>query len=262
MKTIKIDLPESLESIELHPLGDFHLGDAASNWEHIQKLLKHIEETPNAYCILGGDLMDSAIASSIGDTYAANLSPMEQLRMCVQIFEPLAKKGKVLCLLHGNHENRHYKTNGIDLTALMADQLGIRDRYSPTTALIFLRFGKHSVAANQHGRKIAYTIYATHGSGGGRKEGGKINRLADYAQIVDADVYICWHTHLPASFRCAYFRPSMANSSVKKVSKLFVNGAASLEYDGYGDVQGYKPADMTNPVIFLSGTEHSARSLV
>ena len=259
MKTIKIDLPASLEQIELHPLGDFHFGDEMSDWEHIQKMLKHIAETPNAYCILGGDLMDSAIASSIGDTYAANLSPMEQLRLCVQIFEPI--KDKILCILHGNHENRHYKTNGIDLTALMADQLGLRDRYSPTTALLFIRFGERQ-NCSQHHRKMAYTVYATHGSGGGRKEGGKINRLADYAQIVDADVYICWHTHLPASFRTSYFRPSMANSSVTKVSKLFVNGAAALEYGGYGDVQGYKPSDTTTPVIFLSGTEHCARSLV
>lgn len=28
MKTLKIDLPENLESIELHPLADLHLGDS------------------------------------------------------------------------------------------------------------------------------------------------------------------------------------------------------------------------------------------
>lgn len=261
MKIIKIDLPAEHKDIELHPLGDLHLGDEMSNWAHIQKMLKHIEETPNAYCILGGDLMDTAIASSVGDTYGANLSPMEQLRQCVMLFEPLAKKGKILCILHGNHENRIYKSDGIDITALMADQLGLRDRYSPTTALLFVRFGKSS-AQGMHGRKVAYCIYATHGSGGGRKEGGKINRLADYAQIVDADVYVCWHTHLPASFRTSFFRPSFANNSVTKVSKLFVNGAAALEYGGYGDVAGFKPGDTTNPVIYLSGTKHSARSLV
>lgn len=261
MKTIKIDLPAEHERIELHPLGDLHLGDAMSNWEHIQKMLKHIMETPNAYCILGGDIMDTAIASSVGDTYGANLTPMEQLRQCVLLFEPLAKAGKILCILHGNHENRIYKSDGIDITALMADQLGLRDRYSPTTALLFVRFGKHK-ANGMHGRKVAYSIYATHGSGGGRREGGKINRLADYAQIVDADVYICWHTHFPASFRTSFFRPSFANNSLTKVSKLYVNGAASLEYGGYGDIAGFKPGDMINPVIFLDGTKHSARSLV
>lgn len=69
MKTIKIDLPAELKNIELHFVADLHLGDHMSDWFHIQKLLKHIEETPNAFCILGGDLMDTAIASSVGDTY-------------------------------------------------------------------------------------------------------------------------------------------------------------------------------------------------
>lgn len=259
MKTIKIDLPAEFEEIELHPLYDFHLGDAMSDWKHIQELLTHIKETPNAFCILGGDLMDTAIASSVGDTYGENLSPMEQLRQCVSLFEPI--KDRILCILHGNHENRIYKSDGIDITALMADQLGLRGRYSPTTALLFIRFGKH-VGAVHHKRKVAYTVYATHGSGGGRKEGGKINRLADYAQIVDADIYVCGHTHLPATFRCDYFRPSMANSSVSEVSKLFVNAASALNYGGYGDRSGFKPASKENPVIYLSGKKHKANAKV
>lgn len=258
MKTLKIDLPENLESIELHPLADLHLGDSMSDWEHIQAMLKHIKETPNAYCILGGDLMDTAIASSVGDTYGANLCPMEQLRQCVNLFEPI--KDKILCILHGNHENRIYKNDGFDITALMADQLGLRSRYSPTTALLFIRFGQNTSA--HHRRKVAYTVYATHGSGGGRKEGGKINRLADLAQIVDADIYICGHTHLPAVFRSGYYRTSMANSSVQFVSKLFVNTAAALNYGGYGDIQGYKPAAKENPIIYLDGTKHGVNAKV
>lgn len=262
MKVIKIDLPQELESIELHAIGDRHFGDQLSDWEATQKLLKHILDTPNAYCILGGDLMDTAISSSVGDTYGANLTPMEQLKQCVAIFEPLAKAGKILCVLPGNHENRIYRTDGLDITALMAAQLGIRDRYSPTTALLFLRFGKHKSTEKQHGRRVAYTVFCGHGSGGGKKEGGKINRLADLAQIVDADVYICWHTHLPAIFRCGYYRVSMANSSVKFVSKLFVNGAASLRYGGYADAQGFKPAAMENPIVYLDGREQNATAQV
>lgn len=261
MKTIKINLPEHLETIELWPLFDWHFGDSMSDWDLVQRTLKHIENTENAFCILGGDMMDTAIASSIGDTYGANLTPMEQLKQCVNLFEPLAKKGKILCVLHGNHENRVYKSDGLDITALMADQLGIRERYSPTTALLFIRFGQRNDPAH-HKRKVAYTVYATHGSGGGRKEGGKINRLADLAQIVDADVYICGHTHLPAIFRCGYFRTSMANSSVQYVSKLFVNAAAALNYGGYGDIQGYKPAAKENPVIYLDGRMHNASAKI
>lgn len=230
-----------------------HIGDNMCDFKLIQQTLDYIKSTPNAFAVLNGDLMDTAICSSIGDTYAANIQPMEQLKLCVKLFEPI--KDKILCILPGNHENRVYKSDGIDMTALMAAQLGLSERYTDTTALLFVRFG-----LNNKGRKVCYTIYATHGSGGGRKEGGKINRLADLATIVDADCYVCGHTHLPALFKERYYRPDPQNSAVACVDKLFVNTAACLDYGGYGDKQGYKPASTDNPIIHLSGKTKKMRA--
>ncbi len=248
MKAIRCDLPFA-ETIEVHPMADLHIGDPNSDYKSILDRIEYIRKTPNAYCILDGDLMDTAIASSIGDTYSANLQPMEQLKQCVKIFEPI--KGKILAVLPGNHENRVYKSDGVDLTEIMCSQLGIANRYSPTTALLFIRFGMQS--SHRHNRPQLYTVYVTHGSGGGRKEGGKVNRLADLASIVDADIYVHAHTHLPLVFKESFFRVSGANSSVALVDKLFVNTAASLNYGGYGDRQGYKPASKKSPVIYLDG---------
>lgn len=251
MKAIRCDLPFA-EVIEIHPMADLHIGDMQADFKLIMERIEHIKNTPNAYCILDGDLMDSAIASSIGDTYGANLQPMEQLKQCVKIFEPI--KDKILVVLPGNHENRIYKSDGLDITELMCAQLGIPHKYSPTTALLFIRFGKRS--GSYHNRPQLYTAYVTHGSGGGRREGGKVNRLADLASIVDADIYIHAHTHLPLVFKEAFFRVSGGNSSVALVDKLFVNAAASLNYGGYGDKQGYKPASKKSPVIYLDGLKH------
>lgn len=246
MKAIRCDLPYA-EMIELHPMSDLHIGDSMSDFKLIMERIEHIKNTPNAYCVLDGDLMDTAIASSVGDTYGANLQPMEQLKLCVKIFEPI--KDKILAVLPGNHENRVYKSDGMDITEIMCSQLGIPERYSPTTALLFVRFGK----ANKN-RPQLYTMYITHGSGGGRKEGGKVNRLADLASIVDADIYIHGHTHLPLIFKEGFFRVSGSNSSVAMVDKLFVNTAATLNYGGYGDKAGFKPASKVSPVIYLNGT--------
>lgn len=249
MKAIRCDLPYA-EAIEIHPMADLHIGDPQSDFKSILERIEHIKKTPNAYCILDGDLMDTAIASSIGDTYSANLQPMEQLKQCVKIFEPI--KDKILGVLPGNHEGRVYKTDGLDITELMCSQLGIPERYSPTTALLFIRFGN-----NSRNRPQLYTAYVTHGSGGGRREGGKVNRLADLAAIVDADIYIHAHTHLPLVFKESFFRVSGGNSSVALVDKLFVNTAASLNYGGYGDKQGYKPASKSSPVIYLDGLKRN-----
>ena len=233
-------------------MADLHLGDSNCDYKLIMERIEYIKNTPNAYCILDGDLMDTAIASSIGDTYGANLQPMEQLKQCVKIFEPI--KDKILAVLPGNHENRVYKSDGLDITELMCSQLGIPNKYSPTTALLFIRFGKQK--NHRPGKPYLYTTYVTHGSGGGRREGGKINRLADLASIVDADIYIHAHTHLPVVFKNSYFRVNGGNSSVALVDKLFVNTAASLDYGGYGDRQGYKPASKRSPVIYLDGLKH------
>lgn len=250
MKAIKCDLPYA-EQIEIHPMSDLHIGDAHCDYKAIMERIEYIKNTPNAYCILDGDLMDTAIASSVGDTYGANIQPMEQLQHCVKIFEPI--KDKILAVLQGNHEHRIYKADGLDITSLMCSQLGIPHKYSPTTALVFVRFGKTN--SRSHHRPQLYTIYVTHGTGGGRKEGGKVNRLADLAAIVDADLYIMGHTHLPVVMKEAFYRTNSGNSSVAIVDKLFVNTAASLDYGGYGDAQGYKPASKVSPVIYLNGTK-------
>lgn len=261
MKTIKIDLPADLEEIELHVLSDWHIGDEHHDALHTDRILKHIKETPNAYCVLNGDLMDTAIASSVGDTYGAKLQPMEQLKLCVKIFQPLADAEKILAILPGNHESRVYKYDGIDMTQMMASQLGLANRYSPTAALLFIRFGNCNVGQHQN-RKIVYTVYVSHGSGGGKRVGGKINRLGDMANIVDADIYCMGHTHQPAIIRNAYYRVSAANSSVLCVDRLFVNTAAALDYGGYGEAQGFRPASKENPVILLSGTQKKATAKV
>ena len=256
LKPIKIDLSENFNEIDILPVADYHWADPNSDHDKIVADLTYIKEHENCFCVLNGDLMDCAIASSIGDTYGASLSPMEELRVCTELFAPIANK--ILCVVPGNHEARHYRTNGIDLTELMCRQLGIEDRYSSTTALIFIRFGETS--GRTHNRKVAYTMYVSHGNGGGRKEGGKIQRLVDLSTIVDADIYFCGHTHLPAMLKDGFARPNMANSSITYGTRLYVNTSAKLNYGGYGDTQGFKVPCTDTPIIHLSGTRKEMRA--
>ena len=252
MKVIRRDLPGEFEEILLYAIADLHWADPNSNHKRIMEDIAYIRDTPNVYCVLNGVLMNCAIKSSISDCYSETLSPMEELKKCVEIFWPI--RDKIVCVVPGNHERRHYKTNGIDITLLMCQQLGIEDRYSPTTALVFLRFGKDQFH-NHHGRPILYTVFVTHGNGGGRKDGGKIQRLADYALTVDADVYIAGHAHLEAGFKKGFWRPNPANSSVTHTLHLFINTCAELDPGGYGEVEGYDPPWCDRPIIHLSGTK-------
>ena len=218
MKIIKHNLG-NFESIDILALADTHIGDINSNFKRLQKLLEWVLAAENRYIILNGDLCDMAVRASIGDIYTQNLMPMQALEQCVKIFGPVAPR--TLSVAPGNHELRVWKSDGIDLTQLMCSQLDIADRYSNASSLIFVRFGEHYHA--QHGRPVCYSIFHEHGSGGGRTEGAKINRLVQLSSIIDADVYIHSHTHTPIVTKNAYFRVSAANSSVSKIDRLFVN---------------------------------------
>ena len=251
MKVIKIDLPRELSSVELHTFADEHIGDEHSDLKRVLSRIEYVKNTPNAYCILNGDIIDNATKTSIGDTYTQVFNPMEQLSKAVEIFSPI--RDKILCITHGNHENRTYRKEGINLSCLMAKQLGLDDKYTPTSATIFIRVGDgHS---STRGRKVCYTIYVLHGSGGGRKEGAKAIRLADMASIIDTDIYIHSHTHLPMIMKQAFHRIDTANSVVALVDKLFVNTAANLKYGGYGEAGEFKPSSTDTPIIYLNGTK-------
>ena len=250
MNVIKIDLPRELTSVELHLFADEHLGDEYCDLKRLLSRIEYVKNTPNAYCILNGDIIDNATKTSIGDTYTQVFNPMEQLAKAVEIFEPI--KDKILCITHGNHENRTYKHEGINLSRLIANQLGLADRYTPTSATLFVRVGDGGKTL--HNRKVCYSLYVLHGSGGGRKEGGKVNRLADMASIIDVDFYIHSHTHLPIIMKQGFFRIDLRNSTVAIVDKLFVNTASNLNYGGsYGEYGEFKPNSKETPVIYLNG---------
>lgn len=194
----------------------------------------------------------------MSDSYAEELTPMEQINTATYLFEPI--KEKILAITTGNHERRTYNKEGIDLMEIVARQMGLYDKFSKAGALIFIRLGeqsrgiKESIGSGKI-RKMCYTVYTNHGSGGGRKEGAKAIRLADMASIVDADIYIHSHTHLPMIMKQSFFRTDIHNSTYKAVDKLFVNTAATLNYGGYGEVYEFKPASKDNPVIYLNGTK-------
>lgn len=195
MKPVVLELPENLERMDIHLLGDWHIGDPLCDLVSVAEKLDVIRDNPNAYCILGGDLCDMALRDSVGDVHGAKLSPMGQVERVVSLIKPVQEK--VLCMVRGNHENRVYKSTGIDPLAFAASELGLGERYSDTSALLFVQFGHDT----KHGGRMQYTMYVTHGAGSGRKEGGKLQRLADLQNIIDCDIYCHNHTHLPAGKR-------------------------------------------------------------
>ena len=249
MKVIKANLSTELKSLELHIFADEHIGDDNCDLPRLKERIEYVATHENAYCVLNGDILDYASRSSIGDIEARQFNIMEQIEKGVELFSPI--KDKIIAITSGNHEGRAYRKEGIDISKLIALQLGLEDKYSATSAFIFLRFGTES----QRKRPVCYTIYMLHGSGGGRKEGAKAIRLADMASIVDADIFIHSHTHLPMIMKQGFYRVDTANSAVANCTKLFVNTSSNLNYGGYGEAMEFKPNSTDTPMIYLNGTK-------
>ena len=254
MKSVKVYLDQSVKEAEIHVFSDWHIGDSFCNLAEIKEQINEVKEKENAYVICNGDLINNATKTSVSDCYAEEMPPMEQIEMLVALLSPI--RDKILMLTQGNHEARSYRTDGIDLTGIVAKQLNLSERYVREGGILFLRIGEDKRhTTKRRFRSICYTFYVTHGSGGGRKEGAKAIRLADLAGIVDADIYIHGHTHLPMIMKESFYRTDLRNSCVLYVDKLFVNTSSNLDYGGYGQRYGYKPSSKCSPVIYLSGME-------
>lgn len=263
MHSVRVDYPTDWPHANVYTLADLHIGDPHCDMAEVTKRVKQIEEDPYGLVVLNGDLMNTALKTSVSDVYSEVLSPMQQITYLVNLLRPIA--GKVIGATAGNHENRVFQNDGLDTMRLVCRELGVEDKYAPEGVLIFLRFGKrngHAHHADRHPRQW-YSIYAMHGSGGGgRKEGGKATRLADMNSIVDADIFIHSHVHLGMIMKERYYRIDNSNCVAKPVDKLFVCTGASLKYGGYGQAKGFKPASQATPVIHLEAkTKHMTATM-
>ena len=253
MHSFSVRYPAEWAEMRLYILSDLHIGDPHASLNNIYYRINQVKDDPHGVCILNGDIMNTATRNSISDVYGEKLSPMDQINEAVSMLRPVADK--IIGADAGNHENRVYKNDGVDISRLICRELGVEDRYAPEGFTCFLSFGEgRSHRAGSRKQPITYVIYATHGTGGGRKEGAKMIRLADMASIVDADIYIHSHTHLPGCFKEAFHRTDVHNKKVISVDKLFCNDSSALVYGGYGQMNEYKPMSNASPVIYLSGT--------
>lgn len=251
MRAISIDLPSGLKELELVCISDSHIGDPYANEQALMKQIRYVEDTPNCYAIVNGDIMNNGIKSGKSDTYTETLSPMEQIVKAALVLKPIANK--VLAITQGNHERRTAKESGVDLMRIIAMELGLDERYSDGMAYIFLRFGEQN--SHNHYRKFAYTILVTHGNGGGKTVGAKANRLADLVSIADADIYLYGHTHQNMAFKEGFWRVDPRSNNIYMVDRLFVNSGAFLDWGGYAEQNQYRPSVIAPPHIFMSGTE-------
>lgn len=245
-----VKLNDVNSEVRVYTLADLHLGDGLMDKDRVKKWVEDVLEYPNSIVIVNGDLINNATRNSVSDIFSAVLTPDEQIDALVELLEPI--KDKIVLMIEGNHEGRSYRQDGILIIKRVARELGIGKTYSNGAYLLFIEL--------ENG--LVYSIYGKHGSGGGKRVGSKANRLEDMLDNVNADVFLHSHTHQAMSFRLVgnYIHPD-SNEKYEK-EHLFVNTNAFLNFGGYGEEKGYRPASTVYPHIKLGIREKVARCLI
>ena len=245
-----LNLPKDITNIEILPLSDLHVGDAAFDRQCFLQYIRYVEAEPNRYILLNGDILNNATKSSVSDIYEETLNPRDQIKETAIMLRPVRER--ILGIVSGNHERRTDKEVGISPVEMLSDKLDVP--YFGIEVLLKFKFG---LSKRKNDRQLYYTLYATHGWGGGRTRGAKVNNLERLSQIVLCDVYCMAHVHAQVSFPSMIYTPERQCDVVTERTMWFVNSGSFLKRgSGYAAAKGYPPTVMGCPVIELSGREH------
>lgn len=251
MRIINFDI--DAKEIQIVPLADLHIGSPECDQELIKEVCDYIAKTPNCYTILNGDICDNVTKTSVGNVFEETMSPQSQVATACYYLQDIAKQKKIINMVVGNHERRGLD-DGLTISDLLLAHLlkydeTLNDRYCEDGAFTFLSLKD---TRSQTVGKTVFTVFNLHGTGGGAKIGGKVQRLDDMQQVFPtASLYIRSHTHQVETHRGVYFDVNTHTRSVREQPCVFVSTGSFLKYGGYGARAGMKPLSRGIPLITL-----------
>ena len=115
---IKTDKPVSI----VH-MGDTHVGSVFTELKEVLRKFMKIDQTPNTYTILMGNMVDNAIPAQFPDgMLTSTMEPEEQVGFMRKIFRKLNEHGKIIAAVASPcHEGWSYKKAGQDVNNLLYD---------------------------------------------------------------------------------------------------------------------------------------------
>lgn len=176
----------------LYPIGDLHADRTAFQEERFKKYRHAIIDDPHSLAIFVGDAAEGRTpgakhfnTATIRTDYLNNLESYvkHSLEHVTRLLKPITDAGRPLVILEGNHDAYMQWTG---YSAMLADRCN---------AIYLGGEGMLRVRSGRKGATYTTRIYCTHGSGGGRQPGGKINSLVALRTVAIADIYVAGHVH-------------------------------------------------------------------
>lgn len=232
------------QPIVIFPISDVHYGAL----EHMNKewtdFCKMIQKTPNAYIILGGDLINNNVRTcGFINPYDELVRPRDQKKRMVEMLMPI--KDRILCAVGGNHEARSIRDDDIDITYDIMAKLDIEDLYRPSMAFMKISLGHR----NDDNTPIqSYTFTVTHGAGGGIYTGATVNRNERFGNVIEGlDCMIVGHTHKGTVSKPAKIVIDRKNNTVSMSHYTVISMVSWLNYGGYAMQKMLLPAHVADP---------------
>ena len=218
------------KDITIYPISDVHLGAAECMEDQFRAFIDKVAETPDAYLVLGGDLLNNCTRSSVSDIFTEVYSPSKAKRIMAEILFPV--RDRILCAVCGNHERRSNKDANADPMRDIMCKIDKEDVYRENIAFVKIQMGveqKISGAA-----RPTYVLAVTHGAGGGMLTSGAVLRGERFAYAISGvDALIFGHTHKNFTTISGKIHVDPHNNRVSVKPFRVLNMTSWLEWSGY-----------------------------
>jgi predicted phosphodiesterase len=246
-KSVKFDAGD-IDFAEILPIADLHIGDKTVGDEPMNRVIRWVNAKKNRYIMIAGDVFNAAIKSSVSDCYSEKYTLDEAADIFTKIVEKIGAD-KIVAVVRGNHDNRVNRAVSIDPVEWACKRVGVR--YCGAEA--YIRFGVGNYNGDNKKRSpMNYSMFMTHGVGGGKMMGGKINGMMRLRNIVIADIYVQGHTHTPSIVPSVISEFGQSGEIVER-DQLFVTTPGFTSRDGYAKDYCFPGASTLFPVIQVSG---------
>lgn len=207
---------ESKEPIIIATLGDIHAGGKELDYELLREDVRFIAAHPNAYAILGGDLIDGFFFNPAQDQQVASWN--EQRMFIRSILDEL--DGKILFFIEGDHDMWAGKMGGT-----IYDQ--IRDEFGAEVV-------RGSTRVNLHLPDVHYKMVAAHQLPGHSIYNDTHPEIRESKfGTQGADIYIGFHTHKKAIHK------QVIQTFDECKEQLFVSSGPYKYSDDYSKKKGW-----------------------
>lgn len=245
------------QPITIFPVSDVHYGALEHLGKEWTDFIRLVENTPNAYIILGGDLVNNNIRTcGFINPYDEVVRPREQKKRMVEFLSPI--KDRILCAVTGNHEARSMKDDDLDITYDIMAKLDIEDLYRENMAFMKVSLGHRK---RDNSPLQSYTFGITHGAGGGIYTGATVNRNERFGNVIEGlDCLVVGHTHKGTVSKPAKIVIDRRNSTVTMSHYTVISMVSWLNYGGYAMRKMLLPAHVADPQrLNLAMSEHNKR---